>query len=92
MPTITFKLENLTFKVPEGIELLQVKKQNPDIPIKFGCARGDCGVCAIRILSGNENLTKMCEKEKTTIRRKGLIETEYRLACQCALNGSIEIG
>lgn len=92
MPTIIFKTENLTFTVQEGTELLQAKNQNPDIPIKFGCTRGDCGVCAIHIQSGNQNLTKMCEKEKTTLKRKGLSEEEYRLSCQCALNGSIEIG
>ena len=91
MPTITFKNENLTFTVCEGIELLQAKKQNPGMPIKFGCTLGDCGVCAIRIQTGKENLTKMCEKEKNTLIRKGLSEEQYRLSCQCALNGSIEI-
>jgi len=90
MPTITFKTKNLKFQVREGIELVQVKIQNPDIPLKFGCKQGNCGICAIHVTSGGEHLTKMCPKEKATLKRKEL-ESEYRLACQCALNGSIEI-
>lgn len=91
MPQITFKTKNLIFTVPEGIELLQAKKQNPDMPLKFGCTRGNCGVCAIHVLSGSENLTKMCSNEEGTLKRKGCLQGDYRLACQCALNGSIEI-
>lgn len=90
MPTLTFKSKNLSFIVPEGIELLQAKKQNPDIPIKFGCTRGDCGVCAIHILEGFKNLTKICPKEEQTLKLKKL-PSNYRLACQCALNGSVTI-
>ena len=91
MPQITFKSQNLIFTVQEGIELLQAKKQNPDIPLKFGCTRGNCGVCAIHVLSGTENLTKMCPKEESTLKQKGCLPGIYRLACQCALNGSIKI-
>jgi ferredoxin len=90
MPTITFKNQNTTFPVPEGMDLLQIAKQNPDIPFKFGCTRGDCGVCAIKILEGNGNLTKLCPKECETLLKKGL-KDNYRLACQCAINGSIII-
>ena len=91
MPQITFKTNNLIFTVPEGIELLKAKKLNPDMPLRFGCTRGNCGVCAIHVLSGNDQLTKMCPKEESTLRQKGCLPGAYRLACQCALNGSIEI-
>jgi len=91
MPIIYFKTKDLSFNVLEGVELLQAKKQNPDMPLKFGCTRGNCGVCAIRVLSGKGNLTKMCPKEESTLRQKGCIPLDYRLACQCALNGNIEI-
>ncbi len=91
MPQITFKTKNQTFTVSEGIELLQAKKQNPEMPLKFGCTRGKCGVCVIHVLSGNENLTKMCSNEESTLKQKGCPPGAYRLACQCAINGSIEI-
>lgn len=89
MPTIIFKTENLKFYASEGAELIQAKNIHPDMPIKFGCKQGNCGVCAIHVIEGQENLTKICPKEEATLKRKGL--TDHRLACQCALNGNIKI-
>ncbi|MCB1111424.1 MAG: (2Fe-2S)-binding protein [Chlamydiales bacterium] len=76
--------------VREGSEFLEIRKQHEDLPIKFGCTRGNCGVCAMRVVSGAENLTRKSEHEKATLQKKGL-DDNYRLACQCALNGNVTV-
>lgn len=60
------------------------------IPLKFGCKRGECGTCAIEVLEGAENLTKVTPEEVETLQRKGL-GPGCRLACQCAVNGDVLI-
>jgi len=59
---------------------------HPELPLKFGCRRGDCGVCAIRVVEGMENLTRRTKQEEIFMAKKKL-PAEYRLACQCSLNG-----
>lgn len=88
MVKITFASQNMTISVSSGSELLQVKQRHPDIPLKFGCTRGDCGVCAVKVWQGRENLTKCSKQELVTLQKKGLGD-DYRLACQCAINGDV---
>src|SRR3990167_4055405 len=57
--------------------------------IDFGCRVGACGVCAIKIIHGQENLSPMDEEEKDFITSLNLGEGGYRLACQCNLRGDI---
>lgn len=90
MPTVSFKEKNCSFYIHEGSTLLEAKEKNPNIPLKFGCKRGSCGVCQIKILSGNENLTKQCRNEASCLKQKGL-DDNYRLACQVAVNGNVLI-
>jgi len=78
-------------EVKAGSEFTEVYDQNPDLPLKFGCRRGQCGVCAIEVLEGCKHLTKKSEEECDTLQRKGLMGEQYRLSCQCAINGTIKI-
>lgn len=78
------------YHVRAGQELLTAYKLNPELPLKFGCCNGDCGTCAIEVIEGYENLSKMGSKEKTTLALKKL-DFPYRLACQCAIQGNIKI-
>ena len=59
------------------------------MPLKFGCTLGHCGVCSIKVNAGKENLSPPTRQEKTTLKEKYL--EGYRLACQCALLGDVEL-
>lgn len=86
MPKISFSVSQLEFYVNGGSELKEVSY----LPLKFGCKNGGCGVCAIHVQKGLENLSKV-SKEEEKILKKCLLEEGYRLACQCAINGDITI-
>lgn len=88
MPKFKVINQDLTVSIPSGTELIDAAKKHPDLGLKFGCTRGDCGVCAIEVVSGNENLSQQSAQEKETLRKKGLGEG-WRLACQCAINGDV---
>lgn len=90
MATIKFLLEQQSIDAPIGTELLKLHQNYPHLPFKFGCCKGICGKCAVKVTSGMDQLTKTSEQERETLLKKGL-STDCRLACQCALNGSIEI-
>jgi len=86
MVEIKCKSKNISCNVASDCELRRAHEIHPELPIKFGCRRGECGVCAIKILAGKENLTRPTHEELATLKRKNL-PSDYRLACQCSLNG-----
>lgn len=90
MPKITFTKHPEIYQVAAGTDLVRLPHIYPTIPLTFGCCQGECGVCAIEIASGTENLTKCTKQEEKTLKKKGL-PANYRLACQCALKGDIAI-
>ncbi len=90
MVKIKFINSNKEIDVPSGYEFLDMLHRHPDLPLKYGCKRGECGTCAIKILHGMENLTKLSPQESETLKKKGK-DSSYRLACQCAVNGNIVI-
>lgn len=90
MVKIKFSNEKKEVEMCSGSEFLEIHGAHPDLPLKFGCKRGECGTCTIKILKGMENLTKMSAEEQETLRKKNC-DHHYRLACQCAVNGFVEI-
>ncbi|MBN9377001.1 MAG: hypothetical protein BGO14_02380 [Chlamydiales bacterium 38-26] len=86
MVKIKFHQAQKELNVSSGSEFLDI----PGLPIQFGCKHGTCGTCSIRILCGMENLTKISPREGQTLKQKDLDPT-HRLACQCAINGPVEI-
>lgn len=91
MAKVKFLQSGYELSVPSGMDFQELHRKYPHLPLKFGCTRGDCGVCAIRVVEGEENLTKKSAKEETTLKAKGLEGREYRLACQCGFNGDISL-
>jgi ferredoxin len=91
MPKIYYKTANKEIRVSGGEELVGIHNRDATLPIKFGCRQGNCGVCALRVLSGMANLSKAASTEIETLHRKGLNENKYRLACQCAINGDVSV-
>lgn len=88
MPKLT--VGDYQVEARDGSEILKIHNNNPHLALKFGCRRGNCGACAIKVISGSQNLTKMCAQEADVLKRKGLGD-DYRLACQCALNGDVTL-
>jgi ferredoxin len=91
MPKITFEKDNITQQIPAGCDFQRALTLYPHLPLRFGCRRGECGVCALYIEKGMENLTKVTPEEKATLARKRL-PSDCRLGCQCAVNGDIIVG
>jgi chlorosome envelope protein X len=87
---IKFQPISIEVDTPTGSEILEVYQKNPTLPLRFGCKKGHCGTCFIKVLEGQKNLTKMSPDEQALLSRMKLGEN-YRLACQCAINGPITI-
>lgn len=88
---ILFVKESLIKEVPVGADFQRIHALYPELPLRFGCRNGECGVCVLFIEKGMEHLTKRTPDEVKTLARKGF-PPECRLACQCAINGDIIVG
>jgi ferredoxin len=88
MAKITFFKKNITVDVSDGTDLLTLYKQNSSLPFRFGCTQGKCGVCAIQIVEGQDNLSPPTREERHFLDQKAR-ESGKRLACQCAIKGDI---
>ncbi len=89
MPNLTFCKQNHSVRLKEGTELLRVPYLDSSTPLRFGCCKGLCGTCAIKIAAGKENLSPQTKQEQETLCRLQL--DSHRLACQCALTGDVVI-
>ena len=89
MPNIKFSPEDRNYTARIGTELSKLPELYPDIPLRFGCRQGNCGVCAIHIIQGESNLSPKTKQEIATLNRLEI--NQKRLACQCALKGDITI-
>jgi ferredoxin len=89
MPTLTFCQYKRSIQLREGTELVRIPHIDATAPLKFGCGKGQCGTCAIKIVSGEENLSPKTKEEEATLSRLRL--DSHRLACQCALKGDVVI-
>ena len=90
MPKLTFFKYNHVLQLKAGTELLRIPHIYPAAPLKFGCCKGQCGTCAVKIAGGMKNLSPQTKEEQATLSRLHLSE-EHRLACQCALLGDVDI-
>ena len=71
-------------KLKEGEEIRDAAEE---MGIPFSCKEGNCGTCACIVKSGEENLSKINEKEEMLGMGEGM-----RLACQCKiLKGNVEL-
>lgn len=51
------------------------------VTLDSGCLNCSCGTCAVEILSGEENLEPMTDKEREVLLERGRTPGKYRLAC-----------
>lgn len=90
MPKVTFKNTGQAAEAQQGQPLREVT-QTSGWPIPFGCENGICGTCLITIGAGKENLSPLDEMEQQTLEAMGQADGEHRLACQCSVNGDVEM-
>ncbi|AYY57735.1 2Fe-2S iron-sulfur cluster-binding protein [Burkholderia multivorans] len=59
--------------------------------VPFGCKAGACGACVIKVEEGVANLGVKGDEERRFLEALGYPGIEFRLACQCRLNGDVKI-
>ncbi len=89
MPKVNFKSDGKEVEVPSGTPLVQVAEDN-GASIAFSCKAGVCVSCLTNVNKGLENLGEKSENEKATLEGFGA-KPNQRLACQCTVNGDVEI-
>jgi len=57
-----------------------IRKGAEELGVPFACNIGSCGSCAIDVVKGEKNLSKLTQEEKDLDRDK-----KHRLACQCKI-------
>jgi ferredoxin len=55
--------------------------------ITFGCRSGKCGICAVRVVSGAENLSPRTPREERLFELLEITDPDVRLACQSRAHG-----
>ncbi len=78
MGTITLKESAESIKLLDGQGIQGVCAE---LGISFGCRKGVCGTCKVKVLEGGANLTKYSALEEEYFCEL----TDARLACQCYL-------
>jgi ferredoxin len=80
-------IDNKTGKEIEVSEGENLRESAEELGVPFGCRDGICGTCMIDIVSGEENLNELTEREKDLER-----DRKNRLACQCKIKqGEVRI-
>ncbi|GGF94709.1 2Fe-2S iron-sulfur cluster-binding protein [Paenibacillus abyssi] len=89
MPTVTFQTSGKTIEIDKDTNLLRTSiRFEGSVPYK--CGGGLCGTCKVRIVDGQENLSKVMKKEVARLGEEK-IEQGFRLACQTFINGDVTV-
>jgi len=72
-----------------GTTLLELCDQQ-QTAIIFGCRKGKCGACMIRVIEGGENLSEQGHRERDVLDVLAPA-ADRRLACQCTVLGDVTI-
>ncbi|MCM3884207.1 2Fe-2S iron-sulfur cluster-binding protein [Frankia sp. R82] len=82
MPTLRFLSADEKVDFDDYVDLTEM-----DDIITFGCRSGRCGICAVRIVSGAENLSPRTSREESLFDLLGEDSPTMRLACQSRAYG-----
>lgn len=72
-------------EVPHGTTLLRAAAA-ARAPVRFACARGDCGKCRVDVVQGAKNLEPPTRQERLILGERGL-SAGARLGCQARVAG-----
>ena len=86
MPQLTFADTGLTVPCADGESLFDAARRGGR-PLPSACgARATCGLCRVRVLSGEAHLSPLNADEKRHLGTVTFI-TKLRLGCQARVNG-----
>jgi ferredoxin len=86
MPTVTFEPLHVSFPCADGESVFEVARRH-GVPISTACAGlGTCGLCRVKVLSGEAHLPPFGPAEKRHLGNVYFI-TKERLACQSRVSG-----
>ncbi|AHV96313.1 (2Fe-2S)-binding protein [Paenibacillus sp. 7124] len=89
MPVIKYDTSGKTIEVAENANLLRTSiRYEGSVPYK--CGGGLCGTCRVRVVDGQEHLSKVMKKEIDRLGQDN-IDQGYRLACQTFITGDVTI-
>jgi NAD(P)H-nitrite reductase large subunit/ferredoxin len=86
--TVAFK-PGPTVHAKVGQPLLDIAEAS-QVPIESGCRMGMCGSDPVRVLEGEDNLSKMRSAERRTLGRLGL-GADCRMACVSRVQGPVVV-
>jgi nitrite reductase (NADH) large subunit len=86
--TVAFK-PGPTVHAKVGQALLDIAEAS-QVPIESGCRMGMCGSDPVRVLEGEDNLSKMRSAERRTLGRLGL-GADCRMACVSRVQGPVVV-
>ena len=89
MPMLRFESDNEEVEVEYNQSLISIEENN-GTPLLFGCMEGNCGTCKIVVLTNEENLSPMEDRERTFLSSIDARPNE-RLGCQCRVLGDVTI-
>ena len=82
MSRVTFAQFARTLDAPAGTRLMELVDRH-QVPIRFGCRRGQCATCRVRVLSGA--LAPPGPMERATLAQHEL-DADVRLTCQAVVS------
>ena len=87
MPSVTFQhLDGLRVECQDGDSVWEVA-QKAGKPLSSACgAKATCGLCRVRVLSGEPHLSPLSDAEKRHLGNVYFI-TKVRLGCQARVQG-----
>jgi ferredoxin len=89
VPSVTFQTSGKSIEVANDTNLLRMSIRHEG-SVPFKCGGGLCGTCRVRIVEGQENLSKVMKKEIDRL-GKDKLDQGYRLACQTFVTGDVSI-
>ena len=91
MPKVTYTKINQVVSCPtDKVSILEVSTSNRIPHLRECGGNGQCTTCRVKIINGQQNLSKPSPLEKRIARHRRW-EPSIRLACQCYINGDVEI-
>ena len=90
MPTVTFEPLGISVVASDG-ESVFAAAQRTGVPIPTACVgRASCGLCRVKIVSGEQHLSAMSADEKKHLGNTYFI-TRLRLSCQARVSGDVTV-
>lgn len=90
MPTILFEPLGIRIECSDG-ETAYAAARRCNVPVPTACfGRGNCGLCRVKVVEGEESLGPMNATEKKHLGNTYFI-TKLRLGCQAAVHGDVTL-